>query len=375
VVFYLLNNVIIPVNTLDTPNFRMFMVIISGLSISWGGLFAQQSVIYGSNAEEGRYPWMATLTTTGLASNHCGATLIADRWVITAAHCTYNIDTSAMEVILNPYLQENPQPYADTIKVDKVIVHPRGFGTANDSLYADIALLRLNRPSSIRPIQLAVLGDASWYEVDSFPTQVLGWGFVDTLFGSTDTLQLGRPVMISKARCQDLYSTVSTPLKDWEICAGHLDSSQPEGAAFGDSGGPLLVERNGSLLQVGIVARGRGAFTTIRRPGIFTQVEEFVAWIDSVTNGALVPIIDAQPTRLQVDIQVLPLEIALTWNREARHQRQVMIIDLTGRVLLRQAIEPLASVTQLDISNLSKGFYILKILEDGSQLSRNWVQR
>lgn len=42
-------------------------------------------IVGGMNSVEGEWPWQASLQVRG--SHICGGTLIADRWVVSAAHC------------------------------------------------------------------------------------------------------------------------------------------------------------------------------------------------------------------------------------------------------------------------------------------------
>ena len=45
-------------------------------------------VVGGVNARKGEFPWMAYLSYPGYGQ-FCGATLITEEWVVTAAHCVW----------------------------------------------------------------------------------------------------------------------------------------------------------------------------------------------------------------------------------------------------------------------------------------------
>lgn len=66
------------------------------------GLDLSGRVVGGVNAEKGSWPWQAIIKLNG--KGICGGTLIAKKWVLTAAHCMKvsgrEVAESELEVIL-----------------------------------------------------------------------------------------------------------------------------------------------------------------------------------------------------------------------------------------------------------------------------------
>ena len=63
------------------------------------GKQAPKNLIYdGKNAYRGQFPWLGKIEVFFTSSSlTCGATLISDQWIVTAAHCLENDDNERVE--------------------------------------------------------------------------------------------------------------------------------------------------------------------------------------------------------------------------------------------------------------------------------------
>ncbi|XP_046383818.1 uncharacterized protein LOC124154256 [Ischnura elegans] len=114
-----------------------------------------QRIVGGGNAAPGAWPWQAALYREG--EFQCGATLISDRWLVSAGHCFFRAPDDYWVARLGTLRRGSalPSPHEQRSPVSSIILHPR---YVDEGFLNDIALLRLSTPVEItdhvRPICL-----------------------------------------------------------------------------------------------------------------------------------------------------------------------------------------------------------------------------
>jgi secreted trypsin-like serine protease len=267
---------------------------------------ANLRVIGGTAALEGAWPWQVYVQIPALSGGRkvtmrCGGSVIAPRWILTAAHCLQNLDTSQSILVGEQQSSAGASRAITDLdsrghRVVRTIIHPRyRYNPARpetDTHENDIALLRLAedvRSSAVVPLLTAdpVL--------ESPPVRafVTGWGRmheVDALGNDPVTHQRVRPEdvepqrlmevkipLVTTSQCKASYQGAAGVIDGRTLCAG-----VPEGgkdSCQGDSGGPLVTQNTrGDWVQIGVVSWGAGCG---RRgfPGIYTRVSAFADFI------------------------------------------------------------------------------------------------
>lgn len=226
-------------------------------------------IIGGEPADFGEYPFMVALLFEPNAGNdfqkqYCGASLIASRWVLTAAHCIdFLAGPSEVAVAVSRTHLNSTEGQRRAVKA--IYIHPDW----NPDIFSpDVALLELTRPvTGITPIRLAGTADNS-LEAAGTPLTVIGWGNTDTRPNHASFPDALREVVVpvvGDAACDKAYGGFVTV--ETQLCAGEggVDSCQ------GDSGGPLFATVSGGPIQMGIVSWGVGCAKN-HFPGVYSEV-------------------------------------------------------------------------------------------------------
>jgi len=65
----------------------MFSFYLHSLDCGRPSLTTRGKIVGGTKVEAGSFPWQVSLWNTRQNKHFCGGSLVAERWVVTAAHC------------------------------------------------------------------------------------------------------------------------------------------------------------------------------------------------------------------------------------------------------------------------------------------------
>lgn len=257
---------------------------------------ATPRIIGGLGVDPMDQKWNAivALVSTENDSAFCGGTLIAPRWVLTAAHCIQDSDAadnkSSIKIFYGSYtLHSDRGRYAS---VKSLHIHPRYTST---DLTNDIALIELNQ--TIDNVHILPLAEARPSE---FTTgSIAGWGTLS--YNSPvypNSLQEAHIPILENASCPTLH--YFNDRSKGKFCAGPLEGGTD--SCYGDSGGPLIIQENGQWELLGIISYGIGCALE-NYPGVYTDVNYFSPWIaNTITANAPVENYEAMRANITASI-------------------------------------------------------------------------
>ena len=227
----------------------------------------------GTAAAPGAWPWEVVFLD-GIDLPQCGGTLIAEDWVLTAAHC-YPTPGDIVRVGTRNLASQDGQ----TAHAGFVCTHPDfDYGT----LESDVALVRLQETLT-QPF--ASLTPDATHQAAGTSAMAVGWGRSDpNIPGPANELQNAPLPILPTATCQAAYPAPPAQFLDGMMCAG--EQGVARGPCVADSGGPLLVEESpNNWLQIGVTSWGDVCQLGIFPYGVFTKVSDFNGWINDVLTA------------------------------------------------------------------------------------------
>ncbi|XP_068798893.1 transmembrane protease serine 6 isoform X1 [Struthio camelus] len=235
-------------------------------------------IVGGADSVEGEWPWQASLQVRG--RHICGGTLIADRWVVSAAHCFQDerlASPSVWTIYLGKYLQNATSHTEVSFKVSRLFLHPY---YEEDSHDYDVALLQLDHPVIRSPfIQPICLPAPSHLFEPGLHCWITGWGAIKEGGRISNILQKVDVQLIQQDICSEAYHYMISPRM---LCAGYHKGKKD--ACQGDSGGPLACkEPSGKWFLAGLVSWGMGC----ARPnyyGVYTRITQVLGWMNQTMS-------------------------------------------------------------------------------------------
>jgi len=198
----------------------------------------------------------------------CGGSILADNYVITAAHCVEGEYASEIKVVAATINLDNPESEHD---VAKIIVH-KEYRSSN-SWINDIALLKVKTPfkKSVNVDHVPLPPKDQVVNAKDIAV-VSGWGRLWQGGPTIPKLQRVNIIIADQGYCKNVYNKMGYNVHPTQVCA--YDPSVEKGSCHGDSGGPLTV--NGKL--TGLVSWANGCAST-SYPTVYTRVASYLDWI------------------------------------------------------------------------------------------------
>ncbi|XP_029282974.1 coagulation factor VII [Cottoperca gobio] len=236
-------------------------------------------VINGKICPKGQCPWQALLTEHNVFS--CGAIVLSDRWVLTAAHCVWRKPATVFNVTVGEHDLNEDERTEQKRRVVKVLIHHDYNKSSSDS---DLAMLKLHRPVKLGlyvvPICLPARNSSFGRALSSVRhSTVSGWGRLSRFGPAAGILQR---LMLPRVPLQECRLHTKLNITTNMLCAGLKAGGQD--ACEGDSGGPLVTRYKKTWFLTGVVSWGKGCANK-NLYGVYVRVSNFLSWIENIMSN------------------------------------------------------------------------------------------
>lgn len=247
--------------------FLTFLSVLFGLALSFPHV--DTYIFGGKRAAKNQFPFLVSLQVKikGKYEHNCGASILSDRFLLTAGHCrllgSYAND---YQIAVGLHMKNDT---GVRYNISKFILHPDHVSIPANKMKNDIALLVLEKPLQLGKNTKTIEINPNFIGEDVKAT-LAGWGSSLDHYEGLKFIEL---TTISNREC----SKADLPrglVKDEMVCA--YSGRFGEGVCMGDSGGPLILDNQ----IIGISSWAK--VCALGYPDGFTRVSTYIKWIEKV---------------------------------------------------------------------------------------------
>lgn len=207
----------------------------------------------------------------------CGATLVSNCHVVTAAHCAADPTNPLGAVFVNahrPYQENLGLPFHFS-PVEHVTRHA-GYNSTNNA--HDIAVVKMAQCLDTTQFPPAIPANPDLVLPSDLMADILGFGKLSeqgNLFENTQALQIAHVPIIPPDTCKEYYGEkIKTDMFCGGYAMGGIDACQ------GDSGSSMTYvnHESNSTVLIGVVSWGVGCGRS-NSPGVYSSVQYHYGWL------------------------------------------------------------------------------------------------
>lgn len=260
-------------------------------------------IVNGQETLPDEFPWIVSIqvkSSDGKWSHQCGGSVIAPDIILTAAHCSRALSSDTTNrVVLGCHDLSDTQDCQIIEFGSEDLIEHEDYGRLRGKNH-DIAIIKLNNtnvrytnevnhavgPACLPPLpDFAYQGMATASGYGKLEAGGIGGEYLSTKLQAVDLNILSASDCehtVNEAFNRDLQIRKTSQLvsfvRETQVCAGFRGGRKD--SCEGDSGGPLMISRQGQIFVMGIVSFGPWETCGNENlPGVYTKVSHYVNWI------------------------------------------------------------------------------------------------